>query len=172
MKILLIFAAVKLFFFNKGEIMGKVVFKYVFILLFVATCSISLSSCGNGEDSTNNLSENISGKWKLLKCNSNICTWDEYVEISGNTMSWKKGKSGHDSRYNLNFDESGSSFSAKCSYASNGKYNDMKFVVTDCSMVSLAIVDAEGNTRVFAKDLSNKMVTENTEMLHLAELFD
>lgn len=169
---MLIFAIVKLFFSNKGEIMGKVVFKYVFILLFVAACSILLSSCGNGEESTKSLSENISGKWKLLKCNSNICTWDEYVEISGNTMSWKKGKSGHDSRYNLNFDESGSSFSAKCSYASNGKYNDMKFVVTDCSMVSLAIVDAEGNTRVFAKDLSNKMVTENTEMLHLAELFN
>lgn len=147
--------------------MGKIVLNCVFAL-FMVIGNVTFSSCTTSEEGENvGLSDKISGKWKLLKCNSSVCTWDEYMEISDNTMSWNKKQCGQSANYQLSYD-SETTVSAKCYYSSNGKFSDCKFRVDGCSAVELVITDFEGNVRIFAKDTSHKMVTGNVEKGHLA----
>ncbi len=146
--------------------MGKVI-RYVFILALLVNGSVAFSSYKESEESDKLiLADKLSGKWKLLKCNATVCKGCEVLEFSGSTMTWSKKQNG-ETRYQLTFD-SESTFSAKRAFAGNAKNSGRTFRVTDCSSVSLTIVDSEGNIRVFAKDLSDKMMTENAETVHFA----
>lgn len=143
-------------------------FRYVLILSLFVFGSMTFASCSfDGEGDNVVLADKLSGKWKLLKCNSTVCKWGEYLEFSGSTMSWNKKKGCENSRYQLTFD-SESSFSAKRAFSGNAKNSVCTFRVSDCSSVSLTIVDSEGNIRVFAKDVNDKMMTENFETVHYA----
>ena len=137
-------------------IMKKMVKKCFFVLMAVAMSTMVFSSCSSDDDEkkeVGSLQPKLEGKWTLLKYNGAKITWDEYMVISGKSMTWNSRQKGENSTYSITF-TSDSTFIAKCVYASDEDLNgaDWNFTVTMCTSDSLKTKDGGGNTRVYARE--------------------
>ena len=93
----------------------------------------------------------LDGSWTLMKYDGGDITWGEYMEIKGDSMIWNSRLQGVNSKYKLTFD-SGSSFSAKCVWVSDGNdAYDWEFKITKCTSDSLETIDSYEKTRVFVR---------------------